>query len=567
MPLHFRGQRKYVFLTVGVLTLAVGAIAFWLFGTSPGPRAGGIAKAPEPNVAAERNADEKPSEAKGSEGLEPVEDQAADEPPQKLPDLNAALRSAHARNKASDVSSELAVVAAEPPIAAVRHSSELPPMQSSPLSSGRLGEKLTIFNGKDFGGRGVGRNILSRQSGGTAESAQAVEAALEWLAAHQFADGSWSFNHGAAPQCQMRCRNPGIFTDSRNAATGLALLAYLGAGETHHDGKYKNAVKQGLAYLTSQIKRGGSGGSLHERRGRMYSHGIASIAICEAYAMTHDRALMKPAQDVINFICYAQDPQGGGWRYEPRETGDTSVTGWQLMALKSGAMAGLKTAPNVFQKTTSFLNSVQKDYGANYGYTEPGDGRFGGGGSTAIGLLCRMYMGWKKDNPALKRGVTFLSDKGPSLAGDIYYNFYATQVLRHWEGDEWKKWNDVLRDHLVAKQSKAGHEGGSWYFDKGDEGAIAGGRLYDTAMCALTLEVYYRHMPLYDREDPLLAPVVSKPAEPKLEGPSDKKEIKDEPQDEPKDEMKDEPSKEDSPPSRKEAKEADAKTAKKSVED
>ena len=107
-----------------------------------------------------------------------------------------------------------------------------------------------------------------------------------------------------------------------------------------------------------------------------------------------------------------------------------------------------------------------------------------------------MYLGWKKDNPALQRGVKFLSRHGPSGA-NMYYNYYATQVMRHWEGDEWANWNRQMRDQLVHAQAKQGHEDGSWFSGTGDNGAGPGGRLYCTAMATMILEVYYRYLPLY----------------------------------------------------------------------
>jgi len=79
----------------------------------------------------------------------------------------------------------------------------------------------------------------------------------------------------------------------------------------------------------------------------------------------------------------------------------------------------------------------------------------------------------------------------------MYFNYYATQVLHHYEGELWTKWNNVMRDQLVNSQSKAGHEAGSWFFGGGDHGSERGGRVYTTAMSTLTLEVYYRHMPIY----------------------------------------------------------------------
>jgi hypothetical protein len=80
---------------------------------------------------------------------------------------------------------------------------------------------------------------------------------------------------------------------------------------------------------------------------------------------------------------------------------------------------------------------------------------------------------------------------------NMYYNYYATQVLHHYGGYPWRKWNELMREYLVATQAPSGHEQGSWFFFGSDHGCLAGGRLYCTAMASMILEVYYRHMPLY----------------------------------------------------------------------
>lgn len=324
--------------------------------------------------------------------------------------------------------------------------------------------------------------------------AKALSAALKWLAEHQLPDGSWSFDHILCARCRGQCRNPGRLAKARIGATGLALLPFLGAAQTHKTGKYRTTVSRGLYFLVNQMKISPKGGSLHEEGGRMYSHGIASIVLCEAYALTHDRGLHAPAQQSLNFICYAQDPVGGGWRYEPRQPGDTSVVGWQIMALKSGHMAYLQVPPVTTRMAVGYFDGVQSESGAKYGYTDSGRGS---SATTAIGLLCRMYLGWKKDNPALQRGVQWLSEQGPAK-GDMYYNYYATQVMRHWDGELWRKWDAAIKNQLVASQTTAGHEAGSWYFKHTH--ADSGGRLYCTAMAAMTLEVEYRDLPLYDRQ-------------------------------------------------------------------
>ncbi len=353
--------------------------------------------------------------------------------------------------------------------------------------------QVGAFSGSDLDGRGSGKARLVAQDGGNEASEKAVALALEWLAKHQMPDGGWSINHALHAGCRGQCRNPGELGQARNAATSLALLPFLGAGQTHKTGKYKEEVRRGLYFLVNHMKVSPQGGSLHEGGGSMYSHGLASIVLCEAYAMTHDKGLYAPAQQAINFIAYAQDPVGGGWRYSPRQRGDTSVVGWQIMALKSGHMGYLRVPPVTVKKAFLYLDTVQANNGANYGYTDPGKGS----ATSAIGLLCRMYLGWKRDNPAMERGAKWISDLGPSQS--MYYNYYATQVMRHMEGPMWKKWNSVMRDQLVKAQTQKGHETGSWYI-QGDHHGKRGGRLYSTAMCTMVLEVYYRHLPIYRKQ-------------------------------------------------------------------
>ncbi len=356
-----------------------------------------------------------------------------------------------------------------------------------------LAKTMGSVTGKGTDGRGDGakKKALIANSGGTDASEAAVARALQWLALHQMPDGGWNFDHRGG-QCGGKCGNAGSMADCRTGATAMALLPFLGSGQTHKTGKYKKNVEAGLYFLSSKMQVKGKTGSLVSGGGSMYSHGISAIVLCEAYAMTHDKALLNPAQLSLNFIVDAQDPVGGGWRYAPRQPGDTSAVGWQLMALKSGHMSYLAVPGNTIVGASKFLDSVQSESGAKYGYTEPGASPT----LTAVGLLCRMYLGWKRENPALTKGVEYLSATGPSK-NNMYYNYYATQVLRQYEGEMWDKWNKEMRDFLVNGQEKAGHQAGSWHMGGGDHGAEAGGRLYCTSMATMILEVYYRHMPLY----------------------------------------------------------------------
>jgi hypothetical protein len=330
------------------------------------------------------------------------------------------------------------------------------------------------------------RSRLAGERGGTAASENAVELALAWLAAHQRPDGSWSLKFEAEP-CRGLCTHSGLI-ESNTGATALALLPFLGAGYSHREGPYQDVVKNGLYYLTTRMVESPNGGDLTENV-TMYAQGLSALALCEGLAMTGDEHLRPFAQKAIDFICYAQHSRGG-WRYFPGHPGDTTVTGWQVMALKSARLARLSVPSQTTQRVQDFLDSVQESDGAFYGYQSPDKLP----GPTSVALLLRMYYGWQRDDPRLTRGIGYLSHLGPSKT-DVYFDYYATQVMSHFGGQNWEKWNARMRDHLVASQSQSGHERGSWYF--ADKHGTVGGRLYTTAMCAMILEVYYRYLPLY----------------------------------------------------------------------
>lgn len=336
------------------------------------------------------------------------------------------------------------------------------------------------------------RSKLAQGNGGTLQSEEAVERGLRWIAAHQDEDGGWSFDLKKGT-CGGQCKNAGTEPNT-SAATAMAILPFLGAGYTHREGIYEDTLRKGLYYMLRRGRVTEHGLDFQEgTKSGMYAQGLVAIVLCEAYAMTRDPALKHPAQQAIQFIEYAQDKKGGGWRYRPGEPGDTTVTGWQLMALKSAEMAGLKVDRSAHYAAQRFLDSVASEEGAQYGYLDKTPRR----STTAIGLLCRMYGGWVRGHAPLVRGIAHLAAWGPSH-NDIYYNYYATQVLRHWGGSDWKRWNDTMRDYLIGTQATQGHESGSWYFD--DEHSRIGGRLYTTAMAVMILEVYYRYMPLYGKQ-------------------------------------------------------------------
>ena len=350
--------------------------------------------------------------------------------------------------------------------------------------------------GAGYEGRLPGnRTQLALINGGMLASERAVEAGLEWLARHQQPDGAWSFQH-LHVDCGSDCTGPGTI-DGSTAATGLALLSFLGAGYTHHDdSQYQETVERGLEWLTAQSRVGdlrcAANQITPERHTGMYAQGIATMALCEAVGMTHDRLYRDDADAAVQFIVDSQDRYGGGWRYEPNEPGDTSVLGWQVLALVSARMSGLEVPDTTRENTVAFLESVYNSSTNRFGYTSRSRSTWG---TTAIGQLCSMYLRSSLSPERLRPDVSQLATTNPRT-NDSYANYYISQVL-HQFGDTWQSWSDRLRDHLVESQRTDGHAAGSW--DTRGRWSGSGGRLYMTAMHVLTLEVYYRHLPLYER--------------------------------------------------------------------
>ncbi len=356
------------------------------------------------------------------------------------------------------------------------------------------------------------RMALALQRGGSEETEAAVARGLAWLARHQNANGSWSLDKfHLAPRATS---GPGdglgsVFSDS--AGTALALLPFLGAGQTHKQGEYREVVHKGLRWL---IYHQGPDGDLRGLgSGRMYAHGMAAIVLCEAYAMTGDDQLRGPAQRAVDFIVQAQHP-AGGWRYDPGQPGDTSIVGWQLMALQSARLHYLLHVPeDTLKLAQRFLDSVQADYlGATYGYMP---GSAASPAMTAEALLCRLYLGWNPNDRRIRTGVQWLlTQHCPAINNpNYYYWYYGTLVMHHVGGTAFRNWNYRLKPILLELQEKTGRNAGSW--PPVGAWGVQGGRIFSTSLAICMLEVYYRHMPLNRSEAIEIGQKMGKPGEQK----------------------------------------------------
>jgi hypothetical protein len=314
---------------------------------------------------------------------------------------------------------------------------------------------------------------------GNAPAAAAIAAALKWLAGKQAIDGHWSLDGK---------RNDDV------AATSLALLPFLAAGETHKAiGKtrlYAKNVDRGLRWLILKQNADGRIG------GDALSQALATFALCEAYGLTADPILKGPAQRAVNALVKIQK-ENGGWDV-PKEAGPTAAQGvWHVCALKSAHLSGLAVPNATLTGVSRFLDKLDKD-DANPALA-----------ALAARLLSRQYTGWGPRNQAIIDGTAQLAKHAPDAKiKDLEYYLFATMVLFHMGGERWDAWNPKMRDLLIANQDRGADAQqrdlkGSWA-PAGDPLTESGGRLVATALATLTLEVHQRRLPLYRRE--LVAP-------------------------------------------------------------
>lgn len=341
------------------------------------------------------------------------------------------------------------------------------------------------------------RDAILAENGGNSHTEAAVQAALNWLAQNQESDGRWDCaKHGGGRETRVLGHDRGgAGTEADTAVTGLAVLAFLGAGHTHLEGDYQRNVQHALEYLLRIQTQDGDLAGNARTFARMYCHGMAALALSEAYAMTGDPRLRPYVDRAVKYTVRTQHLTDGGWRYQPGDpAGDTGQLGWQLMALRSAELAGIRLPSRTRAGMIRFLNSVAAGRRSGLASYQPRS--YATRTMTAEALVCRLFLRLRTNQSATEEAVAFLMQETPQSGSmNLYYWYYATVALFQVRGYAWETWNEALQQRLLAKQERAGPLAGSW--SPNTVWGAYGGRVYSTAMAALCLEVYYRYLPMY----------------------------------------------------------------------
>ncbi len=388
-----------------------------------------------------------------------------------------------------------------------------------------------------YGLRGVGDP--GGHVGAPRATEDAVLAALWWLHRHQHPDGGWRAagfdEHAEGPGCSNHdtSRYPKDEGDPAHdiGVTGLAILAYTGYGITHRLSpipELQETVARAINYLRDQQIRS-EDPMLDGRYGPgkadewAYDHSIATLAMAEALLLSGDHIRLRNSVERATKLCLRMQNPGRGWRYGFQDgENDTSVTGWMVLALKTSQLCNLRIPKesyrSAFAGARDWFTYATASNG-QVGYSVPGDQGSQLAGvhpepypfskepscMTAVGVLCRLFAGESRRDPEIRRGVDRLAahppkwreQKGRSLSSvNVYYWYYGAYAMFQFGGRPWIDWNDAMQTALLSSQRSVDRGDseevdGSW--DPIGEWGVSGGRVYATALGAMTLEVYYRY--------------------------------------------------------------------------
>lgn len=380
----------------------------------------------------------------------------------------------------------------------------------------------------------AGRGSAKGYAGKWAEAAEAaVKRALVWLKNNQRDDGSWGRYSNRAPDYapDLTAKFEGTYNE---AFTGLAILCFLAHGETTASQEFGDTVKRAIQFLVArQNEKGEFTAKGIDTDAATYTQCICTYAISEAYGMMRIPELRSVMERAVQRVIDGQQASGAfDYKFAKQNQRDTSLAGWAGQCMKAAYIAGAKNPglKEAMEKVVAEVKTAQRDDGT-FWYREVGKSRHTLN-ITAIGCLTLQLLGHAQDKEC-KAGLDALNSYEYTISGSkrtkfkgavcdwddpmewpMYAWYYIAQAKFHQGGDTWNRWNAEFAPQFIRAQWIQDPENkalyGSWIsaginnhgsqFDGHEDNY---GRIYATTFAALTLQVYYRHLPTYQPIKPI----------------------------------------------------------------
>jgi len=304
-----------------------------------------------------------------------------------------------------------------------------------------------------------------------ADVKQSINRGLEFFAKTQDDDGGWG-------------------KGNRTGGTSLALMSFMLQGHIPGEGKYGKVTAKAIGHLLSVEKVG----YFHDDTDRgMYEHGLALLALSEAWGQSKDPRIRPALMRGVNVTLNAQNHQGG-WRYKPSpSSADTSCTVMQVVALASAREAGIAVPAKSMQRAVKFILGCENRTTGGFTYMQAGGAPVGAAGFplSAAGTLSLVLSGQSK-HPATRGGIAYINAQPNSTfenTGHYYYaHYYATQAMFQAGPKYFDSFYSKLSKALLKKQ----REDGGW-------GQYNTSSPVNTGFAILCLGVPYRYLPIYQR--------------------------------------------------------------------
>ena len=310
----------------------------------------------------------------------------------------------------------------------------------------------------------------------------AIDKALAWLVTKQDVTHGY-FDYGGK---------------YKNTQTALACIALMAAGHFPERSKYGKHLKKGILYLVNRTLDPKHYGYLGKDGGRMYGHGICTLALSEAYGMLDDPEdnfkIKKALEAALKVTQKAQvknkGKHFGGWRYNPNsKDADLSVSVWQVLSLRSAKNCGIDIPQKAIDDAIDYIRQCYHKGHKGFAY-QPG--KHPNSAMKCAGIVSLLAMGSEKDDKDLekiKESAKILKTLRPDRGNHFYYNSYYYATAANMLGMEYRtEFLPKMNKTLLRLQKN----NGEFHKHSGHQGGV-----YSTSFAIICLAVKYQFLPIY----------------------------------------------------------------------